>query len=155
LHEIVRKAHQVLGRNEWDTIVGGSESETTVRRNRKALDSIAFRPRVLRNVRHVDMSVTCLGKHLRLPIAFAPIGGLDTFDPGGGSTVARAAALFGVGQFLSSLCAPGLEAVAATAPDMFRAFQLYVRGDDSFVLDYVRRVVDSGYSAICITVDSA
>ncbi len=43
LHEIVKKARQNLDQNDWDYIVGGTESETTLRRNRMALDSLAFR----------------------------------------------------------------------------------------------------------------
>ena len=50
LHEIVRKARANLNQNDWDYIVGGTETETTLRRNRMALDSIALRPRVLRDV---------------------------------------------------------------------------------------------------------
>ncbi len=46
LHEIVAKARQNLNQNDWDYIVGGVESETTLRRNRMALDTIAFRPRI-------------------------------------------------------------------------------------------------------------
>ena len=38
LHEIVAKARQNLNQNDWDYIVGGAESETTLRRNRMALD---------------------------------------------------------------------------------------------------------------------
>ena len=38
LHEIVAKARQNLNQNEWDYIVGGVETETTLRRNRMALD---------------------------------------------------------------------------------------------------------------------
>ena len=45
LHEIVRKARANLNQNDWDYIVGGTETETTLRRNRMALDSIALRPR--------------------------------------------------------------------------------------------------------------
>ena len=45
---------------------------------------------------------------------------------------------FGVPQMLSSACNPGLEATAAAA-DNFRIFQLYVRGDDAFVDDHVKR----------------
>jgi glycolate oxidase len=55
---------------------------------------------------------------------------------------------------LSSVCNPGLEAVAAAA-DNFRIFQLYVRGDDAWVDDHVRRAVDHGYAAFCLTVDTA
>ena len=46
LHEIVKKARQNLDQNDWDYIIGGTESESTLRRNRMALDSIALRPRV-------------------------------------------------------------------------------------------------------------
>ena len=56
LHEIVAKARANLDQNAWDYIVGGSETETTLRRNRMALDEIAFRPRVLRDVSHVNAS---------------------------------------------------------------------------------------------------
>src|SRR5215510_10593894 len=66
LHEIVAKARQNLNQNDWDYIVGGVESETTLRRNRMALDTIAFRPRVLRDVSKVDASVSQFGRTLRL-----------------------------------------------------------------------------------------
>jgi isopentenyl diphosphate isomerase/L-lactate dehydrogenase-like FMN-dependent dehydrogenase len=43
----------------------------------------------------------------------------------------------------------------AKAADNFRIFQLYVRGDDAFVDDWVRRAADNGYAAFAITVDTA
>jgi len=46
LHEFVKVARQNLDRNNWDYLIGGSESETTLARNRLALDSLGFRPRV-------------------------------------------------------------------------------------------------------------
>jgi glycolate oxidase len=154
LHEIVKAARATLTRGPWDYLVGGTETETTVRRNRGALDAIAFRPRVLRDVSRVDSASTFLGRSVRLPVLLAPIGGLETFDPGGGATVARASAEFGVPQMLSSVCLPGLEATAKAA-DNFRIYQLYVRGDDAWVDDHVRRAADHGYAAFCITVDAA
>ena len=45
LHEFVRKARANLNQNAWDYIVGAAETETTMLRNRMALDEIAFRPR--------------------------------------------------------------------------------------------------------------
>src|SRR5437773_1541573 len=154
LHEIVRAAKNRLPAGEWDYLVGATETETTLRRNRLALDSIAFRPRVLRNVSQVDVSSTFLGRPVRIPVMFAPIGSVESFTPGGGATAAQASAEFGVPQMLSSVCHPGLEAVAKAA-DNFRIFQLYVRGDDAFVDDWVRRAVDNGYAAFAITVDTA
>jgi len=155
LHEIVRKARQNLDQNSWDYIVGATETETTLRRNRLAIDAVAFRPRVLRDVSRVDASVERLGRRLRLPLLLAPVGALESFAEAGGATVARAAQEFGVGHMLSSVCEPGLESVAAAAPDALRMFQLYVRGDDSYVDDHVGRAIACGYAAFCLTVDTA
>src|SRR6266542_1295683 len=77
-----------------------------------------------------------------------------TFTGGGRATAAKASAEFGVPQMLSSVCNPGLEAVAAAA-DNFRIFQLYVRGDDAWVDEHVERAVANGYAAFCLTVDTA
>src|SRR5262249_7566027 len=74
LHEFVRKARARLNQNAWDYIVGASETETTLRRNRMSLDEIAFRPRVLRNVAKVDASVEAFGRKMRLPVGVAPVG---------------------------------------------------------------------------------
>lgn len=155
LHEIVRKARQNLNQNSWDYIIGGTETETTLRRNRMSIDSVAFRPRVLRDVSRVDGSVELFGRKLRLPVMLAPVGALEVFEPGAGATVARAAQSFGVAHMLSSVCEPGLEGVAAAAPDALRIFQLYVRGDDAFVEDHMARAVACGYTAFCLTVDTA
>jgi isopentenyl diphosphate isomerase/L-lactate dehydrogenase-like FMN-dependent dehydrogenase len=155
LHEIVKAARGNLAVGPWDYLVGGAESETTLRRNRQALDAIAFRPRVLRNVAKIDASTMFLGRPVRLPIMVAPVGSIESFTPGGGATAAQAVAEFGIPLMLSSVCSPGLEAVAAAAPEALRIFQLYVRGDDAFVDDYVKRACDHGYAAFCLTVDTA
>ena len=154
LHEIVAAARANLAPGPWSYLIGGTETETTVRRNRQGLDSIAFRPRVLRDVRRIDAGATCLGQRVRLPVLLAPIGGLETFVDGGAAAVARGAAQFGVPQMLSSVCQPGLEETAAAA-DTLRVFQLYVRGDDAWVDEHVRRARDHGYAAFCLTVDVA
>ena len=155
LHELVRKARANLNQNAWDYIAGAAETETTMRRNRLALDEIAFRPRVLRNVAHVDASVEVLGRKLRLPVVIAPVGALELFDPGAGASVARGAGSFGAAHMLSSVSEPGLEKTAEAAPDALRMYQLYVRGDDAFVEDRVSRAIASGYTAFCLTVDTA
>jgi glycolate oxidase len=155
LHELVRKARANLNQNAWDYIVGAAETETTMRRNRMALDEIAFRPRVLRDVSRVDASVERFGRRLRLPVMMAPVGALEIFDPAAAAAVTRAAGKFGAAHMLSSVSEPGLEKVAEAAPDALRVYQLYVRGDDAFVEDCVNRAVANGYTAFCLTVDTA
>ena len=154
LQEIVAAARANLAPGPWNYLVGGTETETTVRRNRQALDSIAFRPRVLRDMRRIDSGAELLGTKVRLPVLIAPVGGMESFVEGGAADAARASAEFGVAQMLSSVCQPGLEATAAAA-DNLRIFQLYVRGDGDWVDDHVRRAKAHGYRAFCFTVDSA
>jgi glycolate oxidase len=155
LHEIIAKARQNLAQNDWDYIVGGVESETTLRRNRMALDSLALRPRVLRDVSKVDASVIQFGRKMRLPVVLAPVGSLESFHKLGAEPVVRAVGEFGAAHMLSSVCDPGLEDLAAAAPDALRLFQLYVRGDTAWVDDHVERAIKHGYAGFCLTVDTA
>ncbi len=154
LHEVIAAARLNLNQNLWDYLIGGTATETTVRRNRGALDRIGFRPRVLEDVSAIDTSREFLGHRIRLPVALAPVGGLEQLGAGGGLTVARGAGTAGVPFFLSSVSESGLEKTAAEASGC-KIFQLYVRGDDAFIDDHAQRAIDAGYDAFCITVDSA
>ncbi len=154
LHEIAAEARSRLPRNIWDYMRGATETETTAKRNRMAIDSLALRPRVLRDVQDISLSSTFLGADLELPLTFAPIGSLQSFDPEGGAAAARAAARHGMMTTLSSVSAPGLEETAAAAPGP-KIFQLYVRGDDAWVDEHAERAIAAGYTAFCLTVDVA
>jgi glycolate oxidase len=155
LHEIIARARQNLDQNNWDYIVGATESETTLRRNRASIDSVAFRPRVLCDVSKVDASVERFGRKLRLPIMLAPVGSLESFHPEAGAAVVKAAGQFGIAHMMSSVTEPGLENIAKAAPDALRIFQLYVRGDAAWVDDYAKRAIDNGFTAFALTVDTA
>ena len=154
LHEIVAAARQALNQNLWDYVAGATETETTMRRNRLALDRIGFRPRVLRDVSSIDTSGQFFGQKVRIPVMIAPVGGLDQLGIGGGATIARGAGMAGVPFYLSSVTNLTLEEVAEAAAGP-KVFQLYVRGDDAFVDDHATRAIAAGYDAFCITVDSA
>src|SRR5438552_14633163 len=107
LHEFIKVAKQNLSRNNFDYIVGATEPETTLARNRQSLDCIAFKPRVLRNVQDVDTSTELYGRKIRIPVMIAPVGGLQLFWQGGAATVAAAAGEFGIPMILSSATEPG------------------------------------------------
>jgi isopentenyl diphosphate isomerase/L-lactate dehydrogenase-like FMN-dependent dehydrogenase len=127
--ELIREARRRLPQGAWDYLVGGSESETTLRRNRRAFDRIAFRPRILVDVSKIDTSVNFLGHKLRIPAILAPIGSLQVFDPEGAVAVTRAATEFGIMHCVSTATLPALEETAA-ATKTPKIFQLYVHGDD-------------------------
>ena len=152
LHEFFKKAREKLPKETWDYLIGASETETTFKRNRFALDNIAFRPRVLRDVENVDLSVDLFGHNLKMPVILAPIGSMQDFVEGAGVAPTIAASEFGILHMISSTCMPGLEEVAKSV-NYPKLFQLYVRGDQNWVDDQIKSAIDFNYAGICLTVD--
>jgi glycolate oxidase len=153
--EMVAEARRKLHPHSWDFVAGGSETEATLARNRLALDLWALRPRVLRNVlqENIDPSSTLLGTKLRIPVIFAPVGGMTMLDPQGALGPVRASAQRGTMTFISSVTEPDIDVAAAEA-DGRLVLQLYIRGDADWVDAYVERAVKVGCRAICFTVDT-
>ena len=58
--EIVRVARRNLSQPAWDYLVGASESETTMRRNRLAFDKLGFSARALARVLKVARTIADL-----------------------------------------------------------------------------------------------
>ena len=152
LHEFVKKAREKLPKETWDYLIGASETETTFKRNRFALDNIAFRPRVLRDVENVDLSVDLFGHNLKMPVILAPIGSMQDFVDGAGTAPTLAASEFGIMHMISSTCMPGLEEVAKSV-NYPKLYQLYVRGNKDWVDDNIKNAMDHNYAGICLTVD--
>jgi isopentenyl diphosphate isomerase/L-lactate dehydrogenase-like FMN-dependent dehydrogenase len=152
--EIITQARRNLSQHVWHYLTGGAESETTMCRNRLALDRLALRPRVLVEVSKIDPSTMFLGNRLRIPVMLAPIGSLQIMTPEGAVAVAKAAHEFGTLNFVSSVTQPSLEETAAATPHP-KIFQLYVQGDMRWVETLLARVKTAGYQALCLTVDTA
>ena len=154
LHDIIDAARENLDDDVWGYIAGGSETETTVARNRLAIDSLALRPRVLRDVASIDPSTTLLRHRLRIPVVLAPIGGLETIVGEAALATARAGERFGVLPMISSISDPGLAAVGATTAGP-KIAQIYVRGDEAWADELIAGLPAAGYDAVALTVDSA
>ena len=154
MHEIIVAARNNVPRSVWNYVTGAAETETTLRRNRNCLDALALRPRILRDVRETNPGTTFLGHKLRIPCLLAPIGSLQTLTPEGGIAVAKAAAEFGIINLVSTVTEPSLEEIAASTNHP-TIFQIYIRGDETWVDDLIDRAANAGFSALCLTVDSA
>ncbi|MFC1863346.1 alpha-hydroxy acid oxidase [Thermodesulfobacteriota bacterium] len=154
MQEVVLEAYRKLNSNIWDHITGGSESETALRRNRQALDSIAFRPRVLRDVSRIDTSTNFLGQEIRIPLLLAPIGSIDQIYPQGAELTLEAARDFGIYGFQSSINPLSIEDASSMIGDSL-IFQLYIQGDDAWTDAYLDRIAESNCRAFCLTVDLA
>ena len=152
LPEIRKYAKKVLPRDAWNFGDGGAETETTLRRNRRALDRLAIRQDILVDIREIDLSTTLLGVPLSWPVAVAPMGGLILFHPEGDLEMARGAAQGDTLQFLSGASGWPVEEVSKASPGP-KMFQLYHHGDRAWAADLIARVEASGYQAVTLTVD--
>ncbi len=102
-----------ITREYW---VNGAGDNQTVRENALAFDNYRIRPRVLRNVRDLDMSTTILGERVSLPIGVAPSGWHKMAHPEGEVGTARAVKALGsvmgvsmatfLGNAPSEVCSP-------------------------------------------------
>ena len=153
LQELAAEAQRKLDRNTWDYLIGGSDTESALKRNRYGLDSWAFKPRILNDVSQVRTETELFGSKLRIPVLLAPIGSIQAFNPEGAAGVAKAAQEFGVLQILSSVCLPNFEDLAAQVRGP-RIYQLYLMGDHAWMDDIIARAVEAGYTGFCLTADT-
>lgn len=152
--QVLETARRNVSTTTWDYINGAAGSETTLRRNRYALDSLAFLPRVLRDVSKIDATTTLLGNKSRLPLVLAPMGSMQLMHKDGVLGSARAAGAFGVPHILSSVARHEPTEVAAVNTG-HKIYQLYVRGDMKWIkakLDVARK---AGFTVLVMTVDAA
>lgn len=152
--QILEAAHRNATKSTWAYINGAAGSETTMRRNRYALDSYAYRPRVLRDVSKVDASVTSLGHKLRMPVVLAPMGSMQLMHKDGAAAAAKAAGEFGTMHILSSVARHSVDEVAAANPGP-KIYQLYIRGDMNWIKSKLDAAKKAGFMALVMTVDSA
>jgi glycolate oxidase len=123
-------------------------------RNRAAIDSLAFRPRVLRDVSSIDLSGRFLGKPITLPLMLAPVGGLENFDPEGGAQPPAPRPISASPSWSPPSRCRGWSRWHRRGRGP-KVFQLYVRGDWPWIEEISQRAIDAGYDAFCLTVDTA
>jgi (S)-mandelate dehydrogenase len=146
-------ARRRLPRAIFDFFDGGAEDEVALRDNRAAYERVRLAPRVLRNVKKIDMACEILGGPSKLPLVIAPTGGIGIGWPGADLAIARAAAHYGVPYTLSTTSTATIEAVAEANAEGRRWFQLYILYDRDFTDKLVARAWAAGYEALVVTVD--
>jgi 4-hydroxymandelate oxidase len=137
----------------YDYVAGGAWDEVTLQESVDAWRRYRFVPRVLRELRTIDVSGAFLGRPSALPIALAPMAAQGLAHPGAEAELLAGAAASGIPFCLSTTSSMALEDVAAAAPDADRWFQLYVIGGMGYSRQLVERAESAGYRALVVTVD--
>ena len=153
LFEFEAVAKERLPKEDYDYIAGGATDEISVDRNRRAFQSWALRPRVLRDVHSLDLSTTVLGTKIDLPVLIAPCAGHKKAHADGEIATGRAAAARGTIYAVSANAAVSFEELAKAARGHLW-LQMYLFPDRQMTKEWLRRAKAAGYEAVCVTVDS-
>jgi 4-hydroxymandelate oxidase len=145
-------AREALPPDVYAYYAGGAGDERTLAENPRAFDRWVIRPRMLTGAHPPDPSTELLGTRISFPVLVAPWAYQRMAHPDGELATARAADRAGTIMTVSSTTVGYLEDVAA-ASTFAKWWQLYLYTDRGFSQDMLRRVVASGYAALCFTVD--
>lgn len=154
--ELEARARALLPADVYDYYAGGSGREEALRANVEAWRQITLRPRVLRDVRQVDTSVSLAGTRAATPVCVAPTSFHHLASPDGELASARGAATAGALYVLSSRSSRRIEDVAAVAGRHGGQwwFQVYLLRDRGLTENLVRRAAAAGARALVLTADA-
>ena len=137
----------------FDYTDGGADTESSLTRARAAFEKLEFQPKILLNVKDVDLSVQMLGKKMSMPLGIAPTGFTRMMQTEGEYAGACAAADAGIPFTLSTMGTRSIEDVAKAAPTGRNWFQLYMWKDRDRSMALVDRAKDAGFDTLVLTVD--
>jgi L-lactate dehydrogenase (cytochrome) len=152
--DLRRLAERRLPRLAFDYIDGGADDEITLRENRRAFETVTFRPRSAMATAGADLRTTVLGTTLDLPFLLAPVGSSRLFYPRGEIVAAKAAGAAGTAYVLSTLSGCRLEDVRA-ATNGPAWYQVYLVGGRDIATAGIARAQAAGFSALVVTIDTA
>ena len=137
----------------FDYTEGAADSESSLNRARDAFEKLEFSPRILRNVKDIDLTVSMLGKTMSMPIGIAPTGFTRMMQTEGEYAGACAASDAGIPYTLSTMGTRSIEDVAKVAPNGRNWFQLYMWKDRQRSMALVDRATKAGFDTLVLTVD--
>ncbi|KAG9285797.1 hypothetical protein G9A89_013222 [Geosiphon pyriformis] len=148
-------ASQVLSAGAWAYYSSGADDEITLRENYNAFHRIWLRPRVMVNVRHVDMSTKILGYPSSFPLYISATALGKLGHPEGEVVLTRAAHTHKIIQMIPTLASCSLDEITqACGEGQIQFFQLYVNQDRAVTERVVKAAEIKGCKGLFITVDA-
>ncbi|TDO99821.1 alpha-hydroxy acid oxidase [Marinomonas balearica] len=137
----------------FNYIDGGSDDESTYRRNTTAFESCDLVPNVLTGVKDIDLSVTVMGQKLDMPVYCSPTALQRLFHHQGERAVAAAAEKYGTMFGVSSFGTVSVEEIAKQVKTP-QVYQFYFHKDRGLNRAMMERAKASGIQVMMLTVDS-
>jgi|TARA_B110001452_G_scaffold10258_1_gene8608 L-lactate dehydrogenase (cytochrome) len=134
-------------------IDGGSDDESTLKRNTESFSKCDLVPNILTSVGQPDLSTTVLGQKIDMPLFLSPVAMQRLFHHEGDKASARAAEKFGTFYSMSTMANSTIEEISniSGGPKMF---QIYIHKIKGLTDNLIDRCKSSGFNAMCLTVDT-
>ncbi len=154
IEDLEARAAEIIPEGGFGYIQGGSETETTMRRNETAFDMVDIVPRVLTGVLNPSTKTSILGIDIALPVIVAPAAAHGLAHVSAEAGTARGAAAAGTIMSVSNYASSTLADIAKAGKGAPQWFQLYLSKDDGFNRKIIQQAEKLGYDAIILTVDA-
>ncbi|KAK4946933.1 hypothetical protein LTR10_014075 [Elasticomyces elasticus] len=161
LDDIEKAAERLVKHSAWVYFHSAADSLGALANNRDDWKKITLRPRIMRNVKRVNMQRTMFGQKSRLPFFIAPAARAGLVHEDGELCLARGAARAGIHYCPSTHSTIPHADLAKCAAEIrgsseygAQFFQLYVAHEKSLTLERIATARNNGYKALVITVDS-
>ncbi len=152
IEDLRREAHRRVPGPFMDYVEAGSFSQITLRENRRDLESIRFREKVMADVSKRNLATTMLGHDVTMPLALGPVGMCGAIWSNGEILACRAAHDFGIPFALSTNALLSIDDVAEGVERPFW-FQLYLEKDRGFSKCLIERAHAVGCPVLILTMD--
>jgi L-lactate dehydrogenase (cytochrome) len=152
IRDLRERARRRIPRAIFDYADGGAYDELTLAANRRDLDAIRLRQRVMIDASHRSLRTTIVGQPTALPLAIAPTGLTGLFHPNGEIHGALAAEGAGIPFCLSTMSICSIEDVSGAVERPFW-FQLYVMKDRGFTRSLIARAEAAACPVLVVTLD--
>lgn len=152
IEDLRKRAHARVPKPFMDYMEAGSFQQITLRDNRRDLDSIRFRERVMFDVSNRKLDTTMLGEKVAIPVAIGPTGMCGAIWSNGEILSCRAAHDFGIPFSLSTNALLSIEDVRTSVDRPFW-FQLYLEKDRGFSQELIERAKKAGCPVLILTMD--
>lgn len=167
-------AKGAFSHNAFSYVSSSANSGASLRGNADAWARVRFRPRVLRDVRHVSPRTTLFGHASPFPFYASAMGQLGRAHRGAEAEFVRGLARRGAHGMISTESSMTMEEIAEAFRDEQRKissqakspnqedefppsqlhFQLYVHSKQSVTVSRIRRAKAAGFKSLWVTVDT-
>lgn len=163
IDDIERAARKTVSPRAWAYFHSAAASLGALRNNQEDWRKVSLRPRVLRDVRAMDMSCVILGQQSRLPFFIAPAARAGIVNQDGERCLVRGAVSRGIPYCVSNYTSVAHDdLVACYNEDTSRLgenrgslfFQLYPAKEKAKSQSIIKMAGELGFKALVITVDA-